>query len=223
MSYAIGNLFIFPVASLAKKRMFLFQSAARGWAKFLVWVSRNPVTIEGVENIPKKEPVIFVSNHQGWADILALLAFIPRNFRFLIKKELFKVPFFGCYLKNAGYLSVEREAGHKAYRIFSEAEKVLAAGECILIFPEGTRTRDGNLQPFKRGSLLIASKTKARIVPVAISGSFNILPPKKLLLSRFPVKYKIGKPISAEKYGTDYEKAASEVHQAIKSMLSEHR
>jgi 1-acyl-sn-glycerol-3-phosphate acyltransferase len=103
--------------------------------------------------------------------------------------------------------------------MFSQAEEALKSGDSILIFPEGTRSRDGKLQPFKRGSLLLAFKAKVRVVPVAISGSFHILPAKSIFYNIVPVSLKIGQPISLLKYGTAYEKALEDIHGVIQQMI----
>lgn len=219
LSFFIGTAITIVLSWFSKNKEHVYLRSARIWAKFLAFISLIPVKVEGLSNIPQNEPVIMVSNHQGAMDILLLLAYLPVYFRFIIKKELFKVPFFGWYLKKAGYLSVDRGVGEKAHKMFSQAENVLKTGKNILIFPEGTRTLTGQIQPFKRGSLLLAFKAKVRVVPIAVSGSFNIMPPKSVIFRLVPVTIKIGKPVSLEKYGSNYEKALEEIHDQIKNML----
>jgi len=219
LGFFIGILLTIPLAWFSRDKTRVYQRSARIWAKLLAFLSGIPVTLQGRYHVPRKQTVVFVSNHQSAADILLLLAYLPVNFRFIVKKELFKPPFFGWYLKKAGYLSVERGVGEKAHRLFSEAQTALKSGESILIFAEGTRSRDGKLQPFKRGSLLLAFRAKAKVVPVAISGSFHILPAKTYIYNVVPVRIKIGRPISLEKYGTDYERALEDIHEIIAGQL----
>ncbi|MBI5699636.1 1-acyl-sn-glycerol-3-phosphate acyltransferase [Candidatus Saganbacteria bacterium] len=221
LGFFIGTALTILIALPARpeKKIKIFQNSALAWARLLAFISGVPVQIEGLENLNKNEPVVIVSNHQGAADILILLAYLPVYFRFVIKKELFKVPFFGWYLKKAGYIAVDRGVGEKAHRLFSEAEDALKTGDSVLVFPEGTRSRDGKLQPFKRGSLLLAFKAKVKVVPVAVSGSFHILPAKSIFYNIVPVKVRIGKPISLEKYGSAYEKALEDIHGVIQQML----
>ncbi len=219
VTFIIGTLITIPIVWFSRNKIRTYQTSARIWARMLARVSMIPVTLEGLENFPKDEALVMVSNHQGAADILILLAYLPCYFRFIIKKELFKIPFFGWYLRKAGYISVDRGAGEKAHKFMSSAEGVLASGEGILVFPEGTRTRDGNIQPFKRGSLLLAFKAKKRVLPIAVAGSFNILPPKSVFYNLVPIKIKIGKPVSLDKYGTKYEQALVEIHDLVKGML----
>jgi len=219
ITFIFGTLLTIIVAWFTKDKIRCYQRSARIWARFLMFISRIPIKIEGEENIARSEPLIFVSNHQGAMDILILLAYLPVYFRFVVKKELFKIPFFGWYLKKTDYLSVDRGVGEKAHKMFSKAENVLSSGGNILIFPEGTRSLTGEIQPFKRGSLLLAFRSKVRVVPVAVSGSFHIMPPKKVFYDIVPVKVSIGKPVSLEKYGSNYEKALEDIHDTIKGML----
>ncbi|HTY13144.1 MAG TPA: lysophospholipid acyltransferase family protein [Candidatus Omnitrophota bacterium] len=219
ISFVIGTFITIPLAWFSRDQVRTYQTSARIWARMLAWISGIPVKIEGMENLSRNEALVMVANHQGSADILILLAYLPVYFRFIIKKELFKIPFFGWYLRKAGYISVDRGAGDKAHRLMSSAESVLAGGDCILIFPEGTRSKDGKLQEFKRGSLLLAFKAKKRVLPIAISGSFNIMPPKKVFYDIVPVTIKIGEPVTLQQFGTKFEQASEAIHDRIKGML----
>lgn len=210
---------LFSVFDTEDARAKRFQRSAKTWARLLAFISGIPVRVEGIENVPKNEAVILASNHQGAADILILLACLPTTFVFIIKKELFKVPIFGWYLKQAGYVPVDRGTRRGAVEMFIDAEKKLKSGNSILIFPEGTRSPDGNLQEFKRGSLLLAFRAKARVLPIAISGSFNIMPKKSFVINKIPVKLNIGKPISLGQYGDDYNNANDDLYKIIKGML----
>lgn len=221
LSYIIGSSITFICCFFCKDKIRPFQIAARIWSKCLLFCAGINVDVIGAKNVPKKEPLIYVSNHQGSPDILIFLANLPALFRFIIKKELFKIPLFGWYLRKAGYISVERGVGHKAHGFFSKAIKVLRSGENLLVFPEGTRTRTGKLGSFKRGSLLLAFKAKVRVVPVAISGSYFIQPHGSLLIKPTRVKVSIGKPVSLEKYGTKYEKALEDIRSTIEEMLGQ--
>ncbi|OGC16123.1 hypothetical protein A3J90_03400 [candidate division WOR-1 bacterium RIFOXYC2_FULL_37_10] len=208
------SFFYFP-----KDKVFIFQRAAIVWARLLVWISGIPINVYGRENIPLNEPLILVSNHQGMADILIALAILPVRFRFIIKKELFSVPIFGWYLRKSGYIPVDRGTRKGALDMFVLSKEVLEKGESILIFPEGTRSPDGKLQEFKRGSMFLAIKNKVRVLPLAISGSFGIMPKKSYIIHSVPVQIKIGKPVSLKQYGKDSDKANEEVYRIIKEML----
>ncbi|MFH2034309.1 MAG: lysophospholipid acyltransferase family protein [Candidatus Margulisiibacteriota bacterium] len=218
-SFPVGSALTCLASLAVKPASKAFRFVASRWSRLLVLISGVKITVSGKENVPRGEAVIFVSNHQGAADIPILLASIPVLFRFIIKKELFKIPFFGWYLRKADYLCVDRGAADKAHSFMSEAVNLLKAGQDLLIFPEGTRSRDGKLGEFKRGSLLLAFKAKVKIVPVAVSGSFDVFKGGSLLVNAVPVRVSIGKPISLEKYGSKFDKALEDVRSAIERML----
>jgi 1-acyl-sn-glycerol-3-phosphate acyltransferase len=218
ISYLIGTtiaLFFVPFARSSHRP---FQIAANLWARLLAFFSGVRVKISGLENIPKDQAVIYAANHQGAADILIVLAFLPPGFRFAIKKELFKIPVFGWYLKKAGYFSIDRQIILSAYRTVETIIEIIKEGESVLIFPEGTRSRTGELGKFKRGSLLAALKSGAPIVPVAISGSYNILKRGSWVFNPSPVKLSVGKPLYI-KSEADYDSKVEEVRQTIARML----
>jgi 1-acyl-sn-glycerol-3-phosphate acyltransferase len=150
---------------------------------------------------------------------------MPRHFRFVAKKELFNVPLFGWYMSLAGYVPIERDASMSAHRTIGSAADMLAKGECVLIFPEGTRSKTGELGPFKRGSLMAAFNSGASVVPVAISGSYGMMPKKSYLINRMPISLNIGGPISFSKYiGTrpgknDYEAELIRLRNEIQKLL----
>ena len=223
LSFFFGTslVLLFSIFGSEEQKTIKFQKAAHIWAKFMVWVSRIPVTASGLENLPENEPLILASNHQGAADILILLSCIPLRFTFIVKKELFSVPIFGWYLKKAGYVGVDRGTKRGAVTLFIEASKRLKAGDHILVFPEGARSPDGKLHEFKRGSLLLAFKSKVRVVPIAISGSFEIMPIKTHFINPFPVKVKIAKPMDLGKYNNDSNLANEDLYRIIEEMLLE--
>lgn len=219
-TFVIGTtttLFFVPFSKASHKPFLL---AAHLWARLLAAFSGVRVKVSGLENIPRDKAAIFAANHQGAADILLALAYLPVGFRFAIKKELFEIPFFGWYIKKAGYFSIDRKMVLSAYRSVETIIEIIKGGESVLIFPEGTRTRSGKLGRFKRGSLLAALKSGAPIIPVAISGSYNILPPGSWLLNPHPVKMSLGKAIHIRSEA-DYESKVEEVQEAIAKMLQD--
>lgn len=218
VAFVIGTTMTLFFVPFSRSKIKPFQIAAHLWARFLSLFSGVKVKVSGLENIPKDFPSIFVSNHQSAADILILLANLPVRFRFAIKKELFKIPIFGWYIRKAGYFPIDREVVLSAYRTLETIIEIIKAGESVLIFPEGTRSKTGKLGKFKRGSLLAALKSGAPIVPVAISGSFNVMPRGTWLIHPGPVKLSIGTPIYI-KTEADYDNKVEEVRQAIAKML----
>lgn len=148
---------------------------ARLWAWLSLSLNRVKVTVIGRENLPEG-PVVFMSNHQSNFDILSLLAAMPRHFHWIAKKELFEIPLFGHAMRRGGYIPLDRGDGRKALQSLDEAANTIHQGKSVVIFPEGTRTTDGRLLPFKRGGFVLARKAEVPVVPVTINGSGRINP-----------------------------------------------
>jgi 1-acyl-sn-glycerol-3-phosphate acyltransferase len=219
ISYFVGLAIAFCFLPFVRPRTRLFQSAAHYWARFLSIFAGIKVIPMGLENIPRNKPLIFVANHQGVADIPVLLAYLPVRFRFAIKKELFKVPIFGWYLRQAGFFPIDRAAVMSAYKTLDQIIGIIKSGESVMIFPEGTRSRDGSLGKFKRGSLMAALKSGAPVVPIAIDGSYDIMPRGTYLIKPSPVRLSVGKPIYI-KSEEEYDQKVEEARNAIAKMLS---
>jgi 1-acyl-sn-glycerol-3-phosphate acyltransferase len=179
------------------------QIFGRYWGKFICVMSGVAVTLEGVENLAADRSYIFAANHQSQFDIFVLQGYLPYNFRWLAKKELFQVPVWGAAMKKAGYIPVDRSHGRQALKSLDEAAKRIAEGTSVIIFPEGTRSRDGKLQPFKAGGMVLAIKAGVELVPVAISGTFAILPKGSLMLHPGRVVVRIGTPLATGVYRTN--------------------
>jgi len=176
------------------------QGLAAWWARSICAVSGVVVTVTGREHLDAEKPYIFAANHQSQFDILALQGFLGMDFRWLAKKELFKVPIWGPAMRRAGYISVDRSRGRQALKSIGEAAQKISAGTSVIIFPEGTRTRDGKMQNFKSGAMVLAIKSGVDIVPVAIKGTYEILPKGKLLINPGNVLIRIGNPIATKNY-----------------------
>lgn len=225
ITFFIGTLITIPFAIFNREHHKPFQFSARIWARFLLLICGVRVKISGLHNVPKKGGVIFASNHQGAFDVLIHLAYLPRYFRFVAKSELFRIPFFGWYMSIAGYVPIEREVSASAHRTIGSVSDVLSKGDCILIYPEGTRSTTGELGPFKRGSLMAAFSSGATVIPVAISGSNKMMPKKTFVINIVPISIKFGQPASFKKYlGTkpskrDYEVELENLKKEIQDLL----
>jgi len=171
------------------------QIISRAWCRFVLFICAIKIEISGLENIPKNTAIILASNHQGIMDIPILIGHIPLNFNFLTKKELFKIPFFGLDLVIRGDIAIDRGVRENAEKSLDKAGRHILKNKNIHIFPEGTRSRDGNLGSFKSGVIRLAAMTKAPILPIAISGSYNIIPKGKLSVTPSKVNLVIGKPL----------------------------
>jgi len=195
---------------------------ARLWGRLILWASGTKVEVKGAENIPKG-PAIIMSNHLSAFDIFVLSACLPVQFRWLAKASLFRIPFLGWAMSCAGYIPVERTNPREAQRSIQEASERIRSGTPVLIFPEGTRSRDGSLGPFKRGGFRLALKAGVPIVPVAIKGTYEIMPRGSLKISKPQrVTVLIGRPIPTEGSGPQQRDALmEEVRRAIEEGLKE--
>jgi 1-acyl-sn-glycerol-3-phosphate acyltransferase len=154
----------------------LYHALARVHARGVLAVCGVKVIVEGLEKVDFSRNYIYVSSHASFFDIPAVLVGIPDQIRIVYKKELEWVPIWGWALKLGGvYISIDRKKGQDAVQSLEKAAEKMRKGASVLLFPEGTRSPDGNLQPFKRGAFNLAMKAGVPIVPLAINGSFNIM------------------------------------------------
>ncbi|HUJ68612.1 MAG TPA: lysophospholipid acyltransferase family protein [Syntrophorhabdales bacterium] len=179
---------------------------ARFWAAIHLRVNGVIVSLEAADNMPEP-PFLLMSNHQSALDIFALLAGVPVSFKFIAKRELFRIPVFGWAMKRAGYIAIDRDNPREALKAIEESARKIKEGTTVLIFPEGHRSRDGRLQPFMKGGFSLASRAGVPVVPLAIRGSYA-LQPKGSILSpprrRGRVTIRVGKPVIMEGKGLSY-------------------
>jgi len=164
-------------------------------AKLVLYTSGVKSEITGTELLNPNERYLFISNHQSYYDIPVLIDSIPNDIRFVYKKSLTWIPFFGWFLYLTGYIPINRKEARSALKSLHKAAKSLVNGRCIAIFPEGTRSNDGNIHDFKKGMFIIAKEAKQKIVPVTISGTRKILPKKSLRIRPGKVKVTISTPL----------------------------
>ena len=196
--------------------------AAVPWAKVILWVCGARVKVKGQENVDRYKPRIYLSNHQSYFDIFTLLAHLPADFKFILKQELMRIPLFGFAMKRARYIAIDREEPRKAVKSINEAVSKINEGASMLVFPEGTRSEDGKLQPFKTGGFRLALKAGCDVVPVAITNSRNIVPKGSLKINRGTIAMNIGTPISVKRYAKkDIDKLMAQVREAILSQMGE--
>ncbi len=170
------------------------------WGKILLLICNAKVEIIGKENILRSKPQIFMANHQSDFDILIVLAHIPGQFRWLVKKELFNIPVFGTAMKGAGYIEIDRNNREKAMQSLDQAALSIRNGKSIMAFPEGTRSRSGEIKPFKQGTFYLAIKSGVPIVPISIIGSGEIMPKRSLKIKPGRIKLIIDKPIDVKNF-----------------------
>ena len=164
------------------------------WANHLLSMNRPgfEIRVANRERIPKDQPCVLVANHESTIDILALFA-LKRQFRFVAKNTLFRVPFLGWMMAMAGYVAIRRGDATSRNEMFDACLKHLKMGNPVALYPEGTRSDGTKLRPFKRGAFVIAQEAKVPVVPVVISGMAAALPPDAFVFAadtkRWPVVY----------------------------------
>ena len=169
---------------------------ARIWAASLLVVSGVRVRLEGLDNIDPRGSYVFVSNHASYMDTPVVLSNIPVQFRFLAKRGLFKIPFLGTHLAQAGHIPVPREDPRASVKTMQTAADTIRARHiAMLIFPEGGRSRDGALMAFKEGAAYIGIKAGVPLVPIALVGTRAVLPFGSALVRPGTVTLRILKPI----------------------------
>jgi 1-acyl-sn-glycerol-3-phosphate acyltransferase len=178
----------------------LIHRIAKHWARVLLSLANTRVEVVGGENVIRKGPQIFMANHQSDFDILIVLAHIPGQFRWIAKKELFKIPIFGQAMRRAGYIEIDRQNHAKALESLEEAARKIRDGKSVVTFPEGTRSKDGTVQPFKQGMFHLAIRSGVPIVPISIIGAHRIMPKRTLRVKPGRITMVIGRPIEVGGY-----------------------
>ncbi|MBM2817143.1 MAG: 1-acyl-sn-glycerol-3-phosphate acyltransferase [Ignavibacteria bacterium] len=174
----------------------LFFPFSRQWSKILLFITGVKVKVNGQEILYVNETYIFITNHSSLFDIPIILGTLTNyNVAIIYKKELEKVPFFGIGLKASPFIPVVREDPRSSLTSIENAVESINKGISVLVFPEGTRSKDGKVGEFKRGAFLLASRSGMPIVPIAINGSWKIMPNKKLFFSGGVVDITIHSPI----------------------------
>jgi 1-acyl-sn-glycerol-3-phosphate acyltransferase len=169
---------------------------ARIWARGILFVSGIKVNVKGLTNIDQSQSYIYMSNHQSNFDIPVLLAHLPVQFRWLAKAELFRIPIFGRAMRGAGYVKIDRFNQESAFKSINEAASRMKNGVSVMIFPEGTRSRDGNIRPFKKGGFVMAVDSGVPIVPVVLRGTRSIMEKTRLRINTGDVSLNIETPIA---------------------------
>ena len=173
---------------------------ARIWAKSILTVGGIDVSVSGLSNIDRGRSYIFMSNHRSNFDIPVLLGCLPVQFRWLAKAELFKIPIFGRAMSGAGYVKIDRFNRASAIKSIDQVAAKMRNGVSVMIFPEGTRSEDGNVKPFKKGGFVMAVDSGVPIVPVILQGTRSIMSKGSWQISPGSVRMFIEKPIVTSGY-----------------------
>lgn len=174
--------------------------AGRIWARLILLVSRVRVSVQGLHHLDPGVTCIYMVNHQSMFDILVLQGYVLVQFRWLAKQELFRIPVFGPAMARAGYVSIDRSNRRSAHKSLSEAARKISQGVSVVVFPEGSRSPQGKIMPFKPGGFHLAMRAGRPIVPVVIRGTHDIMPKGSLRISPGHVVVSINAPIETASY-----------------------
>ena len=183
------------------------------WGPVGLWLAGAPLEVRRAAT-PPEGPVIFASNHESALDILVMFVVLRRSFRFIAKQELFRLPVFGWYMRLGGHIPVDRSNHQRAVASLRSAGDAVRAGTSIVVFPEGTRSRNGRIQPFKKGPFVIAKQAGVPIMPIAISGSGAVTPSHRIAVYPGPIRVAMGDPVDPAEF-PDKETLLAEVHRRV--------
>ena len=192
------------------------------WSQLTCLILLIPVKIKGKEKINKKTSYVFVPNHQGAFDIFLIYGFLGRNFKWMMKKSLRKIPFVGKACESAGHIFVDRSSPRAIVETMKQAQSSLTDGVSLVVFPEGKRTFTGKMNEFKRGAFLLADDLQLSVVPITITGSFEILPRTGKWIHWHPMTMTIHDPIPPHGKGAENVKETMDkAYEAVASALPE--
>jgi 1-acyl-sn-glycerol-3-phosphate acyltransferase len=193
---------------------------ARLWSRGVLGSAGVRLRVKSHATLDPKQPYVVMPNHLSAVDIWAVFLAVPVPLRFIAKKQLGQIPLFGWAMRAGRFIFIDRQNAASARRSIDEAAVRISKGCSVVIFPEGTRSRDGRLGPFKKGGFHLAINSGAQIVPVAIRGSREIMPRGSLLIRPGTVDIEIGEPIpTAGLAADDREKLLDEVRARVAGML----
>jgi 1-acyl-sn-glycerol-3-phosphate acyltransferase len=169
---------------------------SRAWSWLIMKTILSPVKVTGLDKIDKSKPHVYAVNHASAMDIPVLYVYLPFQFRIVFKKELLSYPIVGWQLKRSGQVCIDQQKPTNSIAAIRSAVKSLKGGMPLVIYPEGGRTPDGEIKPFLPGAFFLAIKAQVDIVPVALVGTFELLPMNTYHIKCRPLEMRVGEPIS---------------------------
>ena len=192
---------------------------ARLWSWLILKTTRCPVRVRGLENVSPAGAAVYAVNHLSAFDIPVVYVHLPFPFRIMAKKELFRYPFMGWHLRRSGQIPIDRESARASMRSLNQAVQALKAGMPLVVFPEGGRSANGQVQTFMSGAFYTAIKAGADVVPMALVGTYEVLPMNSFHIRPGPVELLIGQPISTTGMAPrDMEQLAAHVQKAVEDL-----
>jgi 1-acyl-sn-glycerol-3-phosphate acyltransferase len=186
------------LVSFADKRGRLQHRIAKLWAQSLIWGASCTLTIRGAEYLRRNTVAVYASNHTSYMDTPVIFASLPFQFRILAKKELWPIVFIGWYLDRSGQIPIDTANPHATMSSLGAGVKALRAGMPLFVFPEGGRTEDGELRPFLSGAAYLAIRAQVPLVPIALSGVYDLLPMHTRHLYPGELTLTVGEPIATK-------------------------
>jgi len=183
-------------ASLFGNKDRILHGFARLWSQLILGTIFSPVGVTGLSQIDTRKPHVYAVNHASALDIPVLYVHLPFQFRIAFKKELLSYPIVGWHLKRSGQVAIDQQNPTRSIGSIRTALKSLKAGMPLVIFPEGGRTPDGEIKPFLPGAFFLAIKAQLDIVPIALVGTFELLPMNTYHIKSRPLEMRVGEPIS---------------------------
>ncbi len=218
VSMALLFLVQLPVMLLTRSGDFSIWLARKAWAPSALWLAGVRVEAHAPAGLPDAS-AIYVSNHESALDVWVLFGSIPRNLRFVAKRELFQVPIFGWYLRLARFVPVDRRNHVQAVLALKKAGEMVRTGTSLIVFPEGTRSPDGRVQPFKKGPFVLAMEAGVPVVPVAISGAAALNPKGRLEVQPGTVRLALGEPV----HPRDFADKDALLYEVRRRIIEQHR
>lgn len=195
----------------------------RWWARIILWAFLIPVKVEGREQLEKNHSYVFVANHQGIFDIFLIYGYLGRNFKWMMKQQLGKIPFVGYACRKSHQIFVDKSGPKKIKKTYDTAREILQEGYSVTVFPEGARSFTGHMGIFRKGAFALADELQLPVVPLTINGSFNILPRTRgfiNIINWHPMQLTIHQPIYPTGKGPDnIEAIKNQAYDAVMSAL----
>lgn len=183
------------LASLVDKKGNVQHRIARVWARGCVWSSGSKLRVVGAENLRKHPVAVYASNHTSYMDTPVIFGSLPFQFRILARKELWPIPFIGWYLNRSGQIQIDTRNPRATLSSLGAGARALRSGMSLFVFPEGGRTSDGELRPFLSGAAYLAIRAQVPLVPIALSGVYELLPIHTRHFYPVELTLSVGEPI----------------------------
>jgi 1-acyl-sn-glycerol-3-phosphate acyltransferase len=207
-----------PVSLFGEKSRILHEFA-RFWSWLIMKTILSPVKVTGLEQIDTSKAHVYAVTHASALDIPVLYVYLPFQFRILFKKELLAYPIVGWHLRRSGQVCIDQQKPTRSIAHIRSAVKSLQGGMPLVIFPEGGRTPDGEIKPFMPGAFYLAIKAQVDIVPVALVGTYELLPMNTYHIKSRALEMRVGEPIPTEGYSLrEMETLSAKVHQAMEDL-----